>query len=208
MHNNTIKTSDTVLRKIYLSLYRKGCVWEGVGGWTELQNIDPPNSSGYNSISFPFSWAAQPGAAQPGVRVFSTTSYLQLVWSPNWLNFLCSVLCNCSTPTFLLCNCSTPTFVKVIFWYSSTGCTCYLHKCISYLDSPAESEVNIQHLQLHRNIWLTDLLTLNSNAWKHLTVCKQRSSNSSFQNKVANKLFAYKSYIYIYIYIKTGFVIK
>ena len=40
--------------------------------------IDP-----HNRVSFPFSWAAQPGAwAQPlwGL-VFSTPSYLQLVWS-------------------------------------------------------------------------------------------------------------------------------
>ena len=35
--------------------------------------------------------------------------------------------------------------VKVIFWYSSTGCTCYLHRFISYFDSPAGSEVSIQH---------------------------------------------------------------
>ena len=32
-----------------------------------------------------------------------------------------------------------PYTVKVIFWYSSTGCTCYLHRCISYFDSPAGS---------------------------------------------------------------------
>ena len=38
-----------------------------------------------------------------------------------------------------------PSTVKVIFWYSSTGCTCYLHRCISYFDSPVGSEVNIQH---------------------------------------------------------------
>ena len=37
-----------------------------------------------------------------------------------------------------------PSTVKVIFWYSSTGCTCYLHMCISYFDSPAGSEVSIQ----------------------------------------------------------------
>ena len=36
--------------------------------------------------------------------------------------------------------------VKVIFWYSLTGCTCYLHRCISYFDSLVGSEVNIQHL--------------------------------------------------------------
>ena len=40
---NTIRTSeDTSFRKIYLSLYWKGCVWEGVGLQTELQHIDPP----------------------------------------------------------------------------------------------------------------------------------------------------------------------
>ena len=41
-----------------------------------------------------------------------------------------------------------PSTVKVIFWYSSTGCTCYLHRCISYFDSPAGSEVNIQQKSL------------------------------------------------------------
>ena len=39
-----------------------------------------------------------------------------------------------------------PSTVKVIFWYSSTGCTCYLHRCISYFDSPARSEVSMQHI--------------------------------------------------------------
>ena len=42
-----------------------------------------------------------------------------------------------------------PSTVKVIFWYSSTGCTCYLHWCISYFDSLAVSEVNIQQNQPH-----------------------------------------------------------
>ena len=130
------------LRKIFLSLYWKGCVWEGVGDRIELKHIDP-HCYGHNSVSFPFSWAAQPGAWGPSlsgtcshsmaitvflsrspellnrgpgdlaslghvlipasslqlqllkrgpeaplfwVLVFSTASYLQLVWSPtNWL---------------------------------------------------------------------------------------------------------------------------
>ena len=63
-HNDTMKTSDTVPRKIYLSLYLKGCVWEGVGDRTELQYIDPP-SIGHNHVSFPFSCAAKPGAWGP-----------------------------------------------------------------------------------------------------------------------------------------------
>ena len=32
-----------------------------------------------------------------------------------------------------------PSTVKATLCYSSTGCTCYLHRCISYFDSPAGS---------------------------------------------------------------------
>ena len=39
-----------------------------------------------------------------------------------------------------------PSTVMAIFWYSSTGCTCYLHWCISYFDRLTGSEVNIQHI--------------------------------------------------------------
>ena len=42
----------------------------------------------------------------------------------------------------------------------------------------------------------------NKNTWKHLNVCKQMNSNKLIRNKVAEKLFAYKSYE------KTGFDIK
>ena len=79
------------------------------------------------------------------VLAFSTASCLQLAWSPNWLNFLCTELYNSSTSTFFLWASPfrtqfNPSTVKVIIsWYSSTGCTCYLYKCISYIDSPAGS---------------------------------------------------------------------
>ena len=128
-HNDTIKTSDIVLRKIYLSLYWKGCVWEGVGDRTELHILTPTLMA--ISVSFPFSWAAQPGAWGPSlsgswfslphlisdssypqllswgpegslcwVLAFSTASSLQLVWSPNWLPAF-TELYNSSTSTFL-----------------------------------------------------------------------------------------------------------
>ena len=97
---------------------------EGVRDRTELQHTDP-HSIGHNRVSFPFSWAAQPGAQPLWVLVFPTASYLQLVWSPNWLigglrapsagcwlslphlvsnwlNFLCTELYNSSTSTFFL----------------------------------------------------------------------------------------------------------
>ena len=114
---NTITTSeDTSLEK-----YTSHFIWKGskgllkvllcerwVGDWTELQHIDP-HSYGHNSVSFPFSWTAQPGAWGPSlsgtwssfqhllsntncsiggpegplcwVLVLSTTSYLQLTWT-------------------------------------------------------------------------------------------------------------------------------
>ena len=61
-HNDATKNERTqFFRKIYLSLYWKGCVWEGVGDRTKTATYWSPNSSGYHSLSFPFSWAAQPG---------------------------------------------------------------------------------------------------------------------------------------------------
>ena len=107
-----------------------------------------------------------PGGPASQGHVLIPASSLQLVWSPNWLigglralsagcwlslrhlvsnwlNFLCTELYNSSTPTFFLWTSQShsfnPSMVKVIFWYSLSGCTCYLHRCVSYVDSPARS---------------------------------------------------------------------
>ena len=40
--DKAMKTSDTVLKKIYLSLYLKGCVWEEVGDWTKTATYWSP----------------------------------------------------------------------------------------------------------------------------------------------------------------------
>ena len=93
-HNNDETTQ--FFRKIHLSLYGKGSKglrrvllcerW--VGEWTELQHIDP-HSYGHNSISFPFYWAAQPGAWGPSLcwnMVLIQAYSLQLIWTPTvWL---------------------------------------------------------------------------------------------------------------------------
>ena len=66
-------------RKIYLSLFCKGCEWEGVGDWTELQHIDHL-FYGNNSVSFPFSWAAGGPATLghgPHSSIFSPTATAQ-----------------------------------------------------------------------------------------------------------------------------------
>ena len=147
-------------------------MWEGVGDRTELQHIDPycisfpfsraaqlgawgPTLLGagflYRILSptdLNFNCSIGGLGAQPlWVLVFSNASYIQLLWSPtDWTSSALSHIIvqrppSCGRHKLHSFN---PSMVKVIFWYSSTGCTCYLHKCISYFDSPAGSEVNIQ----------------------------------------------------------------
>ena len=92
-HNDdTIKTSGHSSLKKYTSHF----IWKGskgllkvllcerwVGDWRELQHIDPL-SYGHNSVSFPFSWAAQPGAWGPSLcwdMSLVPVSSLQLIWT-------------------------------------------------------------------------------------------------------------------------------
>ena len=89
---NTIKTSGHSSLEKYTSHF----IWKGskrlrrvllserwVGDWTELQHIDP-QSSGHHSLSFPFSWAAQPEPWGPSLcwdMVLIPASSLQLIWT-------------------------------------------------------------------------------------------------------------------------------
>ena len=81
-HNKDVQTQ--FFRKLYLSFYWKGCVWEGIGDRTKTATYWPPNSSGYHSLSFPFSWIAHPGAWGPSLcwdMVLIPASSLQLIWT-------------------------------------------------------------------------------------------------------------------------------
>ena len=130
-----------VFRKIYISLYLKGfkmvtkgfTVWEV--GWRPNKdcNILTPELFWLLQPFFPFCWAAQSGAWGPPLLGDGS---LYRILSPTNSNFLCY----CFTPTQF--NLST---VKVIPLIPSTGCTCYLHRCISYFDRSAG--VKMQHLQ-------------------------------------------------------------
>ena len=69
----------------------------------------------------------------------------------NWLNFLWTDLYNNLTPSLLPASVQFrtqfhPSTVKGISWYSSTWCTSYLHRCISYFDSLAK----VSMLQIYR----------------------------------------------------------
>ena len=145
-------------------------MWEGVGDRTELQHIDP-HSYGRNCIVSRspglLNWGPW-GPASLGAgflyRILPPTPTAQSgAWGPPMLGagFLYRILSptdwTSCVPSYIIvqrppssCGCHkshsfNPSTVKVIFWYSSTGCTCYLHRCISYFDSPSRSEVNIQH---------------------------------------------------------------
>ena len=122
-HSSLEKYTSNFIRKGYERYY-------GVRGELEieqrLQHIDP-HSSGYSSISFPFSWAAQSGA-----WVLIPASSLQPIWT--------------SCRTGLYNNLTSTYFLRASHLYliqpvdsqgypliSLTGCTCYLHRCISFL---------------------------------------------------------------------------
>ena len=166
-HNDTMKTSDTVLSKnIPLTLFER-VVCERELETEQNCNILTPTLLAITAFlsrspgllnrgplwdmflnpAF-FSNSSDPQLLNRGSRgplllgaVFSTPSFLKLIWSPNWLNFLCTELYNSSTSTFFLWTSKShsfnPSTVKVIFWYSLSGFTCYLHRCISYIYSPA-----------------------------------------------------------------------
>ena len=163
----------------------------------------PPHSYGHNSVSFLFDLGCSTGGPASLGHVLIPASYLQLVWSPtaqsgvvfapsagcwfslshlfsNWLNFLCTELYKIVRRPQKSGRHKSHSFnqstAKVIFWYSSTGCTCYLHRCISYFDSLAR--VNMLHYyrkqwKYFSIIWIVNCFT----TWK-ITEVGDLSSNS------------------------------
>ena len=154
-HNKDERTQ--FFRKIYLSLYWKGCVWEGVGDRTKTATYWPANSSGYHSLFFPFSWAAQPGAWGPSLcwdMVLIPASSLQLIWTSCYRGYIriwrpptsCNRHNSHSIPP--LDSQGRPLI-------SSTGCTCYLHRCISFLTAWPGSICNNQITKSYWYFWNT-----------------------------------------------------
>ena len=144
-HIQHIKDERTqFFRKIYLSLYLKRVqkgyeryyLWEVSWRLNRTATYWPPNSSGYSSISFPFSLAAQPGAwgpASAGDMVLIPASSFQLIWS------FChrSYIIIWRPPTSWErhnSNSIQPFDSQGCPLMSSTRCTCYLHRCISSFD--------------------------------------------------------------------------
>ena len=82
---NKIKTSGhSSLEKYTSHIIQKGYYVRGELETEQNYNILTPHSSGHGSISFPFSWAAQPGARGPSLcwdMVLASASSLQLIWT-------------------------------------------------------------------------------------------------------------------------------
>ena len=173
-HNDdTIKTSDIVLRKIYLSLYLKGLCVRGSWRLNRTATFWPPLLWPYQRFFLVLLGCSTGGLeAQPlWDMVFIPASSLQLqllnrrswgppllgagslysILSPTNLNFLSPGLYNNLTHTLLPVSVTISYSIQPLdsqgyILIFSTGCTCYLHRCISYFDSLGGSEVNIQHI--------------------------------------------------------------
>ena len=143
-----------------------------VGGWTELQYIDP-YSYGHNRVSFPFSWAAQPGAW--GSASLGDGSLYRIL-SPT--------LTSCLHPGYIivrhpLSSCGRhkshsiqPVHGQGYILIFLDGMHRYLPWCISYFDSLAG--VNMLHNSYHTDpvefwIWI----------W-HINYCRLFNAKSIF----------------------------
>ena len=118
-------------------LYRSsGLLNRGPGGPASLGHV--PQSSIFSPTA-----TAQSGAWGP--TLLGTGFLYRILCPTDWISCALSYIIDQRPPSSSGCHQSfNPSTVKVIFWYSSTGCTCCLHWCISYFDSPAGSEVSIQ----------------------------------------------------------------
>ena len=154
INNNDERTH--FFRKIYLSHFiRKGCEMvmceRWVGDWTDCNIL---TSSSLAALFFSFCWLLNWGSWGSGPLwelVLTTASYLQLT-EP-----VCGTgLYNCLTPTCFLWASHLypiqPIHSQGYALISSTRCTCYLHRCISYLT--ARPRVNMLHIYVCINrIW-------------------------------------------------------
>ena len=125
-----------------------------------------------------------------GLRAHSAGCWLSLPHlASNWLNFQCIELYNCSTSTFFLWA-SQIALIQPVHGHGYIlifveRCTYYLHRCISYFDSPAESEVYIQWIY-HESIKLNGSdycyvwLTIQSNI-SHLIIHSEMIKQSFFE---------------------------
>ena len=144
-----IKTSEDFFKKIYLSLYCKVCVWEGVGDWTKTAIYWPPllGPSALCLSHFPGLLNRRPRGPLRWGRAFTTASCHQRVsklhrgsWRPHsagWWLSLPHLFSNSSdfqlplflSPTsYIIVQSPTQSSTQSLEWHvwlSSSGYNCH-----------------------------------------------------------------------------------
>ena len=125
-------------------------MWEVSWRLNRTATYCPPNSSGYSSISFPFSWAVQTGAWGPSLNwdmVLIPASSLQLIWTSCRRGYMIiwrpPTSCERHMCTQFNRRQSRSSPDSLI---SSTGYTCSLHRYIYHLTArPGRRSVCYTH---------------------------------------------------------------
>ena len=97
-----IKTSEDFFKKIYLSLYLKGlCMWEGVGGQTELQYIDHHSYCHQRCVFLVLQGCStgDPEAQLSAECLLSLPHLVSNFWSPKLVSKLTDFL---SSPSYII----------------------------------------------------------------------------------------------------------
>ena len=145
-HNKDERTH--FFRKIYFSHFIERVVCEReLETEQRLQHIDPKTLLAITAFLSRFPGCSNGGL---GAQILLGHGSHSSIFSPTDLNFLLPGLYNNLTSIYFLRASQfhtlfNPSTVKVTpdLLISSTGCTCYLHRCISSFDSLAGLEVNM-----------------------------------------------------------------
>ena len=172
-HNDdTIKTSETVLFEKYTPHFIERVVCERA--LETEQNCNILTSTPMALTAF-LSRSPELLNQRPGGPASLGAGFLYRILSPtDWTSCAPSYIIvwyppSCERHKLHSFN---PSTVKVIFGYSLTRCTCYLRWCIFYFDSPARSEVNIQHIYTFEQLF----------SCNYLFLCKEFWFNTNFKN--------------------------
>ena len=147
-HNRDERT-QVFKKNIPLTLLKGLCVR---GSWRPNKDcniLTPLNSSGYHSLSFPLSWATQPGPWGTSLcwdMVLIPAPSLQLIWTSCRRGYVIIW----RPPTS--CERHNSHSIQPLDsqgrpLISSTGCTCYLHRYISSFDSLAIMLIQMINMQ-------------------------------------------------------------
>ena len=156
-----------------------------VEGWTELQDIDS-HSYGHNSVSFPFSCVAPPGAWGPSLA--GTCSSSQHLLS----NSNCSIRCWFSLP-HLISNCLTSCLHPGYIFVRRTPSSCGRHKSHSIQPVHGRGYILIFLDRMHLLFTQVHFLFWQLGRGQYVTVCRKNIFQTSPSSFVCTQLNGFKN---------------